>query len=74
MNLVKFLIELVKLCGFGHYVLVHEEGRLDLLVTFFAQEVEAVGDHGLIEVNTVVCEEVSTVTGYFCTCTWSAEY
>jgi len=68
MNLVKLFIELVELCGFRHYVLVHEERGLDLLVTLFTQKVETVGDQSLVEVDTVVCEEVATVAGDFCTC------
>ena len=74
MNLVKLFIELVELCSFGHYILIHEEGRLDLLVTLFTQKVETVGDQSLVEVDTIVCEEVATVAGYFCTCAWVVEY
>lgn len=73
MNLVKLFIELVELCGFRHYVLVHEERGLDLLVTLFTQKVETVGDQGLVEVDTIVCEEIATVAGDFCTCTWIIE-
>ena len=74
MNLVKLFIELVELCSFCHYVLIHEERRLDLLVTHFTQKVETVGDQSLVEVDTIVCEEVATVAGDFCTCTWIVEY
>jgi len=74
MNLVKFFVKLVKLCGFGHYVLVHKEGRLDLLVTFFTQKVETIGDQSLVEVNTIVCEKVATVARDFCACAWIVGY
>ena len=73
MNLVKLFVELVELCGFCHYVLIHEEGGLDLLVTLFTQKVETIGDQSLVEVDTVVCEEVATVAGDFCTCAWIVE-
>lgn len=73
MDLVKFFVELVKLCGFGHYVFVHEEGRLDLFVTFCTQKVETVRYQGLVKVDTIVCEEVSAVAGDFCACTWIIE-
>ena len=74
MNLVKFFVKLVKLCRFGHHVLVHEEGRLDLLVTFCAQKVQTIGDQGLVEVDAVVCKEVAAVAGDFCACRWIFEY
>ena len=64
-DLVEFLVELFKLGGFGHYFLVHEEGRLNLLISSFTQKVETVGDECLVEVNTVICEEVATVSRYF---------
>lgn len=67
-NLVKFFVELVQLCGLGHYVLIHEKGRLDLFVTLLAQKVETVGDQSLVEVNTIVCEEVATVASNFSAC------
>ena len=73
-NLVEFFIKLVELCSFCHNVLVHEEGRLDLLVTLFTQKVKTVGDQSLVEVDTIVCEEVCAVTGDFCTCMQIVEY
>jgi len=73
MNLVEFFVELVKLRSLGHYVLVHEERRLDLLVASFAQKIEPVGDEGLVEVDPVIREEVSTVARYFCACAWTVE-
>jgi len=69
MDLVKFFVELVKLRSLGHYVLVHEEGWLDLLVASFPQKIETIGDEGLVEVDAIVCEEVAPVAGYFCACT-----
>jgi hypothetical protein len=65
-DLVEFFVELFKLSSFGHYFLVHEEGRLNLLISSFTQKVETIGDEGLVEVNTIICEEVATVSGYFC--------
>lgn len=73
MNLVELFVKLIELGSFGHYVLVHEEGRLDLLVTFFTQKVEAIGDEGLIKINAVVCEEIATVSRDFCAYAWVAE-
>ena len=73
MYLVKLFVELVKLRSLGHHVLVHEEGRLDLLVVSFTQKVETIGDESLVKVDTVICEEISTVAGDFCACVWIVE-
>ena len=73
MDLVEFFVELVKLRSLGHHVLVHEEWRLDLLVASFTQKIEPVRDEGLIEVNPIVREEVSTVARYFCAYAWTVE-
>jgi hypothetical protein len=48
---------------FGHGLLLHEEGRLDLLVALGAKEVETVVNERLVEVDAVVDEEEATVTG-----------
>ena len=74
MNLVEFFVKLVKLRSLSHYVLVHEERRLDLLVASFAQKIEPVGDESLVEVDPVVCEKVSAVARYLCACAWIVEY
>ena len=62
-DLVQFLVELVKLCGLRHLLLVHEEWRLDFPVALAAQEVEAVRDERLVEIDTIAGEVVSSVTG-----------
>ena len=56
-------VELVELHGLGHYVLVHHEGRLEIPVALPAKEVEAVRCEGLVQIDTVVREEVSSVAG-----------
>jgi len=60
-HLVKGLVELLELGGLGHDLLAHHEGSLDLLVLLLAEEVKTVVDKGLVEVDTVVGEEVATV-------------
>ena len=61
-DLVQLLVELRELCGLGHHLLVHHEWWLEISVPFLAQEVKAVRDKSLIEVDTVVREEVASVT------------
>ena len=68
MHLVELFIELIELCGLRHDVLVHHEWRLDFSVSPLAQKVEPVRDKSLIEVDTIIREEVSTMTRYFCPC------
>jgi hypothetical protein len=59
--LVQFLVELVKLRGLCHDVFIDEEWRLNFLVSIFAEEVKSICDEGLIEIDTIICEEVATV-------------
>lgn len=61
--LVQLFVELRQLRGLGHHLLVHHEWRLDVLVASLAQELEAVGDECLVQVDTVVGQEVSSVSG-----------
>jgi hypothetical protein len=67
-DFVQLLVKLLKLSGLGHLFLVHEEGRLDLLVALFTQEVETVGDEGLVEVDTVPSEVVPAMASNLGTC------
>jgi hypothetical protein len=50
------------LSGFCHDVFINDEWRLDFLVSSFAEEVEGMGDQSLIKIDTIICEEVATVT------------
>lgn len=68
MHLVELFIKLIELCGLRHDVLVHHERRLDFSVSPLAQEVEPVRDESLIEVDTIIREEVSTMTRDLCPC------
>lgn len=60
-HLVKGLVKLLELGSLGHDLLAHHEGSLDLLVLTLAEEVEAVVDERLVEVDTIVGEEVAAV-------------
>lgn len=72
-HLVKLLVELVKLGSLGHLILVHHERRLDLLVSAFTEEVKAISDQCLVEIDTVIREVVSSVARNFCACGWGYE-
>jgi hypothetical protein len=67
-DLVQLVVELVELGRLRHLVLVHEERRHDLLVAALAEEVEAVRDERLVEVDAVVREEVPAVAGDLRSC------
>lgn len=60
--LVQFLVELVKLRGLCHDVFIDKEWWLDFLVSLSAEEVESICDKGLVEIDTIICEEVAAVT------------
>lgn len=61
-HFVELLVELIELRRLGHDVFVHEEWRLDLLVASFPQEVEGVCDQCLVQVDTVIRQEIASVT------------
>jgi hypothetical protein len=63
MHLVELFVKLIELRGLRHDVLVHHERRLDFSVSPLVQEVEPVRNESLIEVDTIIREEVSTMTG-----------
>ena len=60
--LVELFVELIQLRGLCHHILVHHERWLDFSVSPFAQKVEPIRDECLIEVDTIVREEVATMT------------
>lgn len=64
-DLVQRLVELFQLGGSGHEVFLDHERCLDLLVAALTEEVEAVVDQGLVQVDTVVRQEEATVAGDF---------
>lgn len=61
-HLIQFLVELVKLRSLRHLVLVHEERGLDLFVSAAAEEIKAIRDKGLVEIDAVAGEVVSTMS------------
>jgi hypothetical protein len=61
-HFVEFFIKLIQLCCLCHDILVHQEWGLNFLVSALAQKIEAVRNECLVEVDTIVCEEVATVT------------
>lgn len=61
-HLVQSFVELGELSSLGHDGLVHEEGRLNLLEALSAEVIESIGDHGLVEINTIASEVKTTVT------------
>ena len=67
-HLVKLFVKLIELRSLRHDVLVHQEWRLYFFVSPLAQQVEPVRDEGLIKVDTVIREEVSTVARDLGTC------
>ena len=70
LNLVKLLVEVLKLGGLGHVVLQHELWSLESSVSSGVQELKAVVDHGLVEEDTPVSQEVSTVADNLDTALW----
>lgn len=70
LDLVKLLVEILKLGGLGHVVLQHELWSLEGSVSSGVQELETVVDHGLVEEHTPVSQEVSTVTDNLNTALW----
>lgn len=64
-DLVEGLVELGELSRLGHKTTLHHERSHNLLVLFAAKEVETVGDESLVEVETIVGEEVASVTSNF---------
>lgn len=68
MHLVELFVKLIELRRLRHDVLVHQEWRLDFFVFPLAQKVEPVRDESLIEVDTIICEEVSTMARDLGTC------
>lgn len=63
--LIKLLVELIELGRFAHHIFTHEEWRLYLLIAASSEEIKPVVDHSLIQVDTIVCEEKSTVASNF---------
>jgi len=68
MHLVELFVKLIELGRLRHDVLVHQEWRLDFFVSSLAQQVEPVRDEGLIEVDTIIREKVSTMARDLGTC------
>ena len=68
MHLVELFVKLIELRRLRHDVLVHQEWRLDFFVFPLAQKVEPVRDESLIEVDTIIREEVSTMARDLGTC------
>lgn len=68
MHLVELFVKLIELRRLRHDVLVHQEWRLDFFVSPLAQQVEPVRDESLIEVDTIIREEVSTMARDLGTC------
>jgi len=66
-HMVKLLVELIQLSGLGHHILPHHEGSLNLFVSTLSQELKAVVDQGLVEVESVICQEETSMTGDLCT-------
>lgn len=62
---VQLFVKLVKLRRLRHLVLVHHEWRLDLLVPTLLEEVEAVRNECLVQVDSVVREEVTSMASNF---------
>ena len=54
MYLVQFFVELIELRGLCHYIFVHHEGGLNLLVSSFSEEVESIRYESLVEIDTIV--------------------
>ena len=65
-DLVKLIVELLKLGSFRHNFFIHHERRLNLLVSTLSQKVKAVRDESLIKIDTIVSEEVTSMTANFC--------
>jgi len=62
-DLVQLLVELGKLSGLGHGLLLHEVRGLKLGVVALTQEAETVVDKSHVQLNTGIDQEVSTVGG-----------
>lgn len=60
-DLVELLVELGKLGRLGHLVPEHELGSLEGGVLSLGEELEAVVDNGLVEEDTPLLQEVTTV-------------
>lgn len=60
-HLVEFFVKLIQLRGLPHDVLVHHKRGLDFLVSSLAQKIEPIRDERLIEVDTIIREEIPTV-------------
>jgi hypothetical protein len=61
-HLVESLVKLGELSSLGHESLVHEERGLDLLELALLEEVKSVRDHGLVQIDSISRQEVSSVT------------
>mmetsp|Transcript_11764 Transcript_11764/g.24873 ORF Transcript_11764/g.24873 Transcript_11764/m.24873 type:complete len:276 (-) Transcript_11764:577-1404(-) len=61
-DLVELFVKVVELCDRGHNVLVHEERRLDDVVSACSQKGNTVIYYGLIQQNTGIGQEVGPVT------------
>jgi hypothetical protein len=61
--LVQSLVEFRQLGSLTHHILVHHEWSLNLLVRLFTEEIKTVVDQCQVEVDTIICQEVSSVTG-----------
>lgn len=60
-DLVELFVKLLKLGSLAHVVLGHELGGLKGGVTTLAEEGEAIVDQGLVQENTPLAQEVSSV-------------
>jgi hypothetical protein len=62
-HFVKFLVELRELGSLCHHVLLHEKWCHELLVASGAKESKTIVNEGKVEIDSCVCQEISTVTG-----------
>lgn len=65
---VQSFIEFRELSSLSHHVSLHHEGGHDFLVTLFTEEVETIANKGLIQVDTVVYQEETSVASNLRAC------
>ena len=63
-HLVQLFVKLIELGGFGHYVPVHEERCLDFFVSSFTEKVKSICDQRMVQVYSIVGEEISSMSRY----------
>lgn len=61
-NFIQLLIELFKLCGLAHVILQHELRGLERSIASLCQKLQAVIDECLVEEDTPLAKEVSTMS------------